>query len=127
MVTTGEAAVRRRVDTRYEREDYTKSRPVESEVTFITGQELNDKTQSFKYRVFSTYALIWFAQNEVAVIEMKSFIIYSGDTFDADDFRNAFLLGMELNGTQVNSPKPRRWYFQAKRSLDWIDPRAEEN
>jgi hypothetical protein len=122
-----EGAVRRRVDVRYEREDYTKSKPVETEVTFMTGSELNEKTRSFRHKAFSNYALIWFDTDEVAVIELKAFIITSLDGFDADAFRNAFFVGTELKGEQVNSPGPRKWYFQAKRDFNWIDPRAEEH
>jgi hypothetical protein len=124
IAAPGHAAVRRRVDVRYERVDTTKSRPVETEVTFLTGQELNEKTRSFRYHSFSTYALIWFANDEVAIVEMKMFLPPIGP-FGANDFRDAFSLGMELNGTQANSPQPRKWYFQAKRWLDWIDPRVE--
>jgi hypothetical protein len=96
--TYADAAVRRRVDVRYEREDETKSRAVESEVTFLTGQELNEKTRSFRYRMFSTYALIWFGEHEVAIIEMKSFMLTPAGPFGADDFKSAFFLGTELNG-----------------------------
>jgi hypothetical protein len=125
--SSAESAVRRRVDVRYEREDSSKSRPAEAEVTFMTGQELNSKTSSFRYKSFSNYALIWFDRDEVAVIELKSLIFLSGDVFDADDFRTAFALGYDLYGSQVNSPKPRKWFFQGKRMFNWIDPRAEDN
>lgn len=119
-----EAAVRRLVEVRYQRSDGSKSRPEVAEVTFITGEELNEKTTSFRYRVFSVYGLIWFDNDEVAIIELKNVLPVSGRLTN-DDFKNMFFLGQEIRGRQVNARYERTWYFQAKRFLDWIDPRVE--
>ncbi len=119
-----EGAVRRLVDVRYQRSDGSKSRPEEAEVTFITGEELNEKTTSFRYRIFSVYGLIWFDNDEVAIIELKS-VLPASSPLTNDDFKNFFSLGQEVRGRQVNDKYERTWYFQAKRLFQWIDPRVE--
>lgn len=119
------AAVRRLVEVSYERE-YDRSEGVVREVTFVTGRELNKKTKSYAFSTFSNYALIWFDQDNVAIVELQATLFGVGEEFDGEDFRKAFRFLAEIDGTQSNSRSQRRWYFTAKRFLKWIDPRAEE-
>lgn len=44
------------------------------DVTLISGTELNQKTQSYLYDGLSTYAVIFWSQNQVSVIELDFFI-----------------------------------------------------
>lgn len=41
-------------------------------VTFMTGSELNNATSSFDYDGFSTYAMIFWDQDEASVIKISS-------------------------------------------------------
>ncbi len=52
---------------------------VETDVTFVTGQELNTATASFKYSGFASYAVIFFSQNQAAVIKSCGYSMCSSD------------------------------------------------
>ena len=43
------------------------------DVTFISGTELNRETRSFNYDGFSTYAIIFWDNDEVSAIKISSF------------------------------------------------------
>lgn len=118
-----DAAVRRLVDVSYYVQDYSLSEPHVMEVTFATGKELNKSTKSYDYDGWAKYALVWFGESEVAIIELETFVMIGDGSFDADDFRRAFQFNAELDGKQVNSESPRRWKLSAKRGFKWIDPR----
>jgi hypothetical protein len=127
-VPPAEAEVRRLVEVTYDRSrSYDRSDPQIMEVTFETGRELNKKTRSFDYQPFSNYALIWFDQDEVAIIEIDSFIVGMGAEFTHETFKNAFRLGLDVDGTQVNSRSPRKWHFVGKKFGKWIDARMRDH
>lgn len=63
------AAVRRICDISYETE-YGWSRPARVEVVFASGQELNRHRWDPTIPSFHNYAMIWFDQDEVAVLEL---------------------------------------------------------
>jgi hypothetical protein len=44
------------------------------DVTFISGSELNEATNSFKYSSFSIYAVIFWSQEQVTLIKLSSFL-----------------------------------------------------
>jgi hypothetical protein len=96
------------------------------EVTFVTGRELNKATKSFEYSTFSPYALIWFDQDEVAILEIDSLILGLGSEFDADDFRKLFRLFGSCDAKQVNDRANRVWRITGKTFGRYIDPRADE-
>lgn len=122
--TRSEAAVRRLVEVSYERSSGRSDGEV-MEVTFMTGKELNKATKSYDYQQFSNYALLWFGEGEVALVEISTFLVGVGEEFDAEDFRKLFRFGMTVDGKQVNSERPRQWYFEGKKSGRWIDPREQ--
>lgn len=93
------------------------------EVTFVTGQELNRKTNSFDFDYFGEYVLIWFSQDQVAIVKIDEFLI-TGPEFTAKDFRSAFLINQVLQGTQANSSSDRQWRIRGKQFVTWVDPRA---
>lgn len=124
-VSVASASVRRFVLTSYEHTDGERSTPHLSEVGFYTGSELNEKTQRLTYTSFAVYAMIWFDDDQFAVIRLPSAFGH-GDKFTADDFKDLFAIRSEVRGEQANSPDPRVWYFRAKKNLEWIDPRVSE-
>jgi len=95
------------------------------EITFTTGNELNEATGSYIFSNFDNYALIWFDQGEVAILEIDSIVFGIGEEFDSEDFKKLFYLMGETKATQVNSDSPRTWRIKAKELFDWIDPRVE--
>jgi hypothetical protein len=44
------------------------------DVTFMTGSELNKATSSLSYSSFSTYAIIFWGQNEATVIKLTNIL-----------------------------------------------------
>lgn len=94
------------------------------EVEFVTGYELNNMTKSFNYTMYNKYALVWFAQGEVAIVKLNTYVI-SNNEFDHDAFRNMFLLSDHVDGSQINSKnsEDQEWRISAKEYLAWIDPR----
>jgi len=93
------------------------------EVTFISGFELNQATNSFSYEPYSNYCLLWFAQGEVAILKIGSFVLRNGNEFGHQDFRNLFLLRNDIDCEQVNSKEPRIWTVTAREFINWIDAR----
>ena len=114
--------VRRICKVAYQTEDGW-SKEYTMEVSFATGKELNDATQSFNYSTYSNYCLIWFDQGEVAILKLDAFLIRSGDKFADEDFRNLFSFRKEIECQQINSESERHWNIKAKDFIQFIDPR----
>ena len=72
------------------------------EVTFTSGRELNKATRSYNYTAYSNYCLIWFAQNEVAILEIDEAIFGVGSEFGSDDFRKLFQFNTEIECKEIN-------------------------
>jgi hypothetical protein len=53
----------------------------ETQVEFMTGKEMNAATRSYNYGAFSKYALIWFGEGQVAIIEISGAAFGCGQTF----------------------------------------------
>lgn len=53
--------------------EYGKSKWYDVDVTFMTGQELNDVTSSFRYQAFGAYAVIFWGKGQAAVIKLSGF------------------------------------------------------
>lgn len=117
------ASVRRIVKVSYETQ-YGYSDPYIMEVTFLTGQELNKATKTYDYAMFDNYALIWFKEDEVAILKIDDIILGVGQKFDSDDFRRAFQIISEKSAIQINSKYKRKWKIKAKGIINWIDPRV---
>lgn len=54
------------------------------QVTFVKGSELNTATRTFNYNAFSAYVVIFFAQDQAAVIELDSPVFGCGNEFTAN-------------------------------------------
>ncbi len=103
------------------RDGWTKERLVE--VEFLYGSEINRELGQRAYSDFTPFARIWFAQDQVAVIQLVG--VGAGD-MNNDSFKRLFI-GEVIDGAQVNKGGPRTYRLRAKLGiLYWIDPRAEE-
>lgn len=45
------------------------------DVTFLKGSELNNATNSFKYSIYSDYAVIFWSQGQASVIQLSTYLI----------------------------------------------------
>jgi hypothetical protein len=52
--------------------NYSWSAGYKVEATIVRGSELNQSTHTFNYSAFSTYVVIFWAQDQASVIEMSS-------------------------------------------------------
>lgn len=100
------------------------SEEVTTEVTFMTGQELNRATRSWDFEHYANYALIWFARDQVAIMKIDKFAIGVGSEFDNEDFRSLFQFASDVDADQVNGNRETRWRINAKNYIQFIDPRA---
>jgi len=89
------SAVKRICKVKYQTEDGW-SKEYTMEVEFITGSELNEATHTYKYQSYSKYCCIWFSDGGVAIVEITDYISISGQTFEDEDFKNAFPYNREF-------------------------------
>lgn len=95
------------------------------EVSFMTGKGLNEATKSYRFGTYTNYALIWFNEGEVAILEIDEYIYGVGDVFDDKDFKSFFNYRRSIECNQVNSEYPRKWKIEAKDLLGrFIDARC---
>jgi len=103
-------------NVQYERGDKSFSDKYTLNVQFASGMELNNHTHSLSYSAYKSYALLWFSEKEVAIVELEIFspII---TTFDEFDFNSYINRGYgEVDANQINAPKPRKWKIDCKKS-----------
>ncbi len=118
------AAIRRNCKVSYETEDGWSSGAI-AEVTFCTGWELNNASHSINYQVFEKFALIWFSQREVAILQIDDgYDIITGTDFNGQALWSAFMVWDERTATQVNDNYGRKWKIAAKEYGVWVDPRS---
>jgi hypothetical protein len=101
------------------------SQEVNTEVTFMTGRELNRATKSWNFENYANYALIWFANDQVAIMKIDKLFFGIGPEFDNEDFRGLFQFVSDVEADQVNGDRDTRWRIKAKSSVRFIDPRAD--
>lgn len=92
-------------------------------VEFATGSELNRATSSFRYSNFKVYALLWFSQSQVAILEHTGSSIGISGTFDARDLETLFRIRSREDFKQVNGNSSRTTTIECKSFGRWIDPR----
>jgi hypothetical protein len=118
------AAVRRTCKVSYKTEDGWSS-GVYKEVTFCTGLELNSATHSINFQGFEKYAMVWFSQHQVAIMEIDyGSDIIVGTEFNGYALWSAFTFQDERTATQVNDEDGRKWKIAAKEYGVWVDPRS---
>jgi len=75
------AAYREPCRVSYETEDGW-SRKYDVECTYMTGFELNTATSTFNYQGFSTYAVVFWSQNQASVIRLTNTFFCGMETSD---------------------------------------------
>lgn len=128
--TSTYSEVKRICKVKYETEDGW-SKEYTMEVEFVTGFELNKKTQSFNYNSYSKYCCIWFSDGGVAIIEIDDYISLqnSDNEFDDDTFKSTFSYKYSITGKQVNGDKDTKtkWEIDGRDYRGYIDPRDNDN
>lgn len=79
------------------------------EVTVTGGSNLNEETGSYKYSSDHDYALLWFGQDEVAIVKLKdsSFTDITTPNIDESSFEATLdVYGIEYSGLDQSG---RRW------------------
>lgn len=69
------AAIKETCVCSYQRQDGSWSEEYRLSVTFVTGDELNQATNTVDYKSYARCAVIWFAQGECAVVNLGENII----------------------------------------------------
>ncbi len=82
----------------------------EIQVSFMQGDELNEATDSFKYKSSSTYAIIFWSDEQVTTIKLDTDkcgrgLYYGNNICDYDDFHGRFDKGY-IEGTDNDD---REW------------------
>jgi hypothetical protein len=95
------------------------------EVEFATGSQLNQRMPGRNFTGGSAYALLWFAQNKVAILQSDSFFVSLGTTFREEDFKSLYLIHASLDLEQVYSNEQRKWRIRATDFGIFIDPRSQ--
>ena len=116
------AGIKRWCNVQYE-EEYGWSKEYKMQVEFVTGQELNTRTKSYKYHVYSKYCLLWFTDGGVAIEEIKDYFT-CGNEFDDEAFQSLFGFKYSIICNQINTDKeePVRWKITGKNYSGFIDP-----
>lgn len=104
------------------------SETYQMEVTFMTGQELNQATKSHDFSN-GIYGILWFTAGGCAILKVNiSMVVYNSYNFSNQDFKNMYLSYTSHNATQVNSQTPLIWNIRAKNSIgEFIDNRANQS
>jgi hypothetical protein len=102
------------------------SDPYIRSVEFINGEEYAKARGDFIGFPFDAYALIWFSQEQVAILKIKSFFVSSSDRFGLDDLNNLFMISDSVLAEQVNGNSGRLWRITCKKFFEWIDPRLKD-
>ena len=99
------------------------SEGVKTKVSFVSGQELLLATYDIAtYHLQNNYALVWFTNKEVAILELNTRFVVT-HPYTPEDFDNEFLFQGSIEAVQINSPERRRWKVTAKRMGLWLDPK----
>jgi hypothetical protein len=119
-----EARINRFCKVSYKTEDGW-SKEYTMEVSFATGQELFNAMMSSDFQLTKHYALLWFDEDNVAILEIEeSYPLITGIKFENRDFRNLFMFNDTVSCRQIRFNIGKKWRIKAKESLLFIDPRA---
>jgi hypothetical protein len=103
------------------RGSYVGAETIRRSVDFITGSELNRATRSYAYGAYSRYALLWFSQTEVAILEHTGFATVSGN-FEISDVKRIFSTLGYADFQQINGSSRTNYRITCRSFGRWIDP-----
>lgn len=125
ILFTTNATVKRSCKVKYKTEEGW-SKDYLLQVQFMTGRELKKAVNSNEYRESYSYALIWFEEGQVAIIELSTGYENFGEDFDPEDFRKIFSYRTQIEGEQVNNKRKTEWEIQGKDYGGFIDKRVDD-
>jgi hypothetical protein len=104
------------VETSYETADGWSGK-YKREVTFMKAVELRKKGVGVNAADRTPFAVIWFSQDNVAIVELFKDVTPLGDIFDNKDFHKLLRVRSAVDGVSVNDgdANPRRWKFWKRR------------
>lgn len=111
FTSTAQARVVEQLAARYETNDGP-SRWVLTDVTLISGTELNAATNSLAYSTLATYAVVFFTDHQAAVIQLNGSWCYGA----ADDSCAWGLTAKFLSNLNGRDKGGRQWEFCDPRS-----------
>ena len=95
-------------------------------VSFMTGFELREATDSLRYDWDDIYALVQIGEDDVAVVNLDTAFALAGPAeLNPASVRAIFADEPVLSGSQEAVSEKRRWRIKARREDGvWIDPRV---
>ena len=81
---------------KYQNNDGEYSDYFQRDVDLISGSKLNRSTSSSNYSYNSDYVLVWFSNNQVAIIELET--VRFSSTFNSEITDISFDIGKQING-----------------------------
>lgn len=82
-------------------------------VSFASGRELGEATgKPFSYNMLSNYAMIWFDEDNVAILEIKSPLSFGREKFDREQWNQIFGAFQKVSAVQVNGGRKTRWILK---------------
>lgn len=101
------------------------------DIQFVTGTELQANGYPVS-RTAADYVVVWFAQNQAAVVQLDALRPDRGPRFESADFRSLFRSRHRIEGEQMNDDRPRLWSFRCRIAPGplgggFLDPRAESS
>lgn len=127
FICISHASIKRTCHVQYKTEG-SWSETYQMEVTFMTGQELNQATKSNDFNK-GIYGILWFSNGGCAILKINiSMVVYDNYNFSNQDFKNMYLSYTNHNAIQINSEIPITWNIKAKNSIgEFIDNRANQS
>jgi len=101
---------------------FASAQTIRRSVEFATGRELNRATRTSNYTPSGRYALLWFSQSEVAILEPTGFAVVAGD-FELRDVRSLFTVLGYADFQQVNGSSRTNYRITCRSFSGWIDAR----
>ena len=118
LSVTAFAKIKVQCDVIYERSDESWSNYHRCDVLFCIGEELGFNNRN-------SYAVIWFSQDNCAVIKLNSYesTFREANKYSIFIFLSSDILNQGFTGVSVNSPKPQVWKIYGKNESSYlIDP-----
>jgi hypothetical protein len=100
------------------------------EILFLTGKELITKTGDENYNQSSVYCVVLNEKNNENgddVVELDDPLLAVGDTFDEEDFVNAYRFKPQLDGTQTVDNQRISWKITGKEDDQFVHAIEEKN
>jgi hypothetical protein len=96
-------------------------------VTFMSGFELREATDSLRYDWDDIYALVQMDEEEVAILNLDTAFALPGPSeLDVESVKAIFYGQSEIMASQEFAGEKRRWRVRARESNgSWIDPRID--